>query len=189
MTTCRDIITLALSRGRIIRPGGVPKDGEATEGLSVLQGLYEHWLSVGTFGRLVDRVVTEDTTANPGERIRVDGTYTVTLADTIEDEGEIYPPFDLSAIEIVHSDPYSREISVYEFGRGQWVRLDGLALDDEAPLASRGRLGLADCLASYWIESFGAEMPRNVAMGAQGFMRSIVWKIGGDVERSSAEYF
>lgn len=190
MPTCRDIITLAARRAKIIRPGAQLKANEAEDGLSALQGLYELWVSNGLFGRLVDTIVEEDTTATPGQRIRVDGDYTIDLPWTTEDGGYTYPPYDLALIEIIYTDPETvRELQLYEAGRAAWVELQAVGLSDEAPLASRSRMGLADALAVYWAESFGEQVPSNVARGAAAFQMGLSLKYGGDVARTEAEYF
>lgn len=186
MTTCADVITMAATRARIIRPGATLKASEADDGLLALQGMFEEWAH-GMFGRLTDKLVTENTEAEVGQRIRVDGAYTITMPDVDADDDE-KPVKDLSVVEILYTDPsVSREVHVYEAGIAGWVQINALALTDEAPLATRGPTGLADALAMFWTDGFGGEVPPSVKRGALAFMRSLSWKF--DSEETVAVYY
>ena len=186
MTTCAEIISYSATRGRIIRPGATLKASEAADGMLALQGMYSYW-ATGMFGRLTNVLATANAEAEINTRIRVDGAFTITLPTTV-DSTETLPPPDLSMVEIIYTDPaVSREQHVYEAGVADWVRIDGLALTDVAPFATRGATGLADALAMYWNESFGDEPPANVKRGAQAFLRSIMWKF--DADEVVAEYY
>lgn len=186
MTTCADAILYAARRSKIIRPGATLKASEADDGMLALQTMYDTW-AAGMFGRLTEKVVTANTEAEVGQRIRVDGAFTVTLPD-LDANDDQKPVKDLSFVEIIYTDPsVLLERHVYEAGRGAWVQINGLALTDEAPLATRGATGLGDALAMFWAESFGFDVPTNVKRGAQAFMRSLSWKF--DTDEIVAEYF
>ena len=187
MTTCAEIITLAATRGRIIRPGATLKASEADDGMLALQGMYSYW-ATGMFGRLTNVLATANAEAEINTRIRVDGAYTITLPTTV-DSTETLPPPDLSMVEIIYTDPtVSHEQWVYEAPLGDWTQINGLVLTDAAPFASRGVAGLADALALHWNESFGDDvLPANVRRGAMSFLRSIMWKF--DADELVAEYY
>lgn len=187
MTTVRDIVTLAARRGKIVSVGGNPTAKEAEDGLTTLQGLYEHLFTSGAFGKLADVIATEAIQAEPWQRIRIDTGGSVVIPDTVDE----FPPYDLSSIEVIDTtvDPVTRAMYVYEAGVGDWVRLDGLTLNSDAPLASRSVFGLADLLAVFWNESFGEVPPMNVQRGAQSFSRSLMWKLGSDQPIVASEYY
>lgn len=188
MATVRDIVTLAARRGRIIGAGAQLKAKEADDGLTTLQGLYEHLFTAGAFGKLTDVLATSAVTAEMGQRIRVDAGGSVTIPDAFDN----FPPYDLSAIEVIDTtvSPSTRAMYVYEAGIGDWARLDGLTLNSEAPLASRSQFGLADALAVLWNESFGDNtVPLHVQRGAQAFMRSLLWKVGSNQPVAAVDYF
>lgn len=187
MTTVRDIVTLAARRGKIIGAGADLKAKEAEDGLTTIQGLYEHLFTSGMFGKLTDVLATEAVVAEPWQRIRIDTGGSVVIPDTVDE----FPPYDLAPIEVIDTtvDPVTRAMYVYEAGVGDWVRLDGLTLNSEAPLATRSRFGLADLLAVFWNESFGNDLPMNIQRGAQAFSRSLMWKLGSDQPIVASEYY
>lgn len=188
MATVRDIVTLAARRGKIIGAGAQLKSKEADDGLTTIQGLYEHLFTSGTFGKLTDVLATEAIEAEPWQRIRIDTGGSVVIPDVIDG----FPPYDLAPIEVIDTtaSPVTRAMYVYEAGIGDWSRLDGLTLNDTAPLSSRSQFGLADLLAVFWNESFGeTALPMNIQRGAQAFSRSLMWKIGSDQPIVASEYF
>lgn len=187
MFTVRDIVTLAARRGKIVGAGASPTAKEADDGLTTLQGLYEHLFTSGAFGKLTDVLATDAVQAEPWQRIRIDTGGSVVIPDTVDG----FPPYDLAPIEVIDTtaSPVTRAMYVYEAGVGDWVRLDGLTLNSDAPLATRSKFGLADLLAVFWLESFGGEMPMNIQRGAQAFSRSLMWKLGSDQPIVASEYY
>lgn len=187
MTTCTDIIRMAMQRLRQLRAGTQPTGQEAADGLVALQALYDGWTGDGLFGRLNDTIISAAYTANEQDRVINDGGYTITLPLTITPQlptGSYYPvwpdqdywswfascanrpPRDLAMIEVVANGATQR--SIYDRTKRAWVRLDGLTLTSEAPLSSRGSYGIASCLAEKWADDFGVPVgPSTVADATQ----------------------
>jgi len=185
MPTCRDIITRALRKARVYAAGEEPSAEDMADGLDELQNLYEQWGSGGMFGRLSDVHTNADYEASPGERVVLTEDATVTIPETIYDDGSDYPPYDLSFIEVIAPDSVTR----YLYSGGRWVEIGALGLDDEAPLANRGRGGLAACLALAYAEEFGAEVGPGVARQAAAFKTALSLKMGSDAARTAPDYF
>lgn len=189
MVSCLDIVTLAMRQARVIAMGETPSDDEGEAGLEALRGLYEQWFVGGMFGQLTDSIEASSFTAEPNQRIRHDGSITVTLPTEVDDDGDIYPPYDLSIIEVFDTSTGEMTRSIYDASAGGWITLGEIELTDDAPLASRGRDGLAACLAISFAEMFGSNIGPGVAMRARGFKMALSMKLGADRPRASAEYF
>lgn len=187
MATCRDIIALAMRMARILPAGREPKAAEAADGLILLQGMYDAWVSGAMFGSMTDTIAIANATAVPGQRIRIDGAFTVTLPTVIEDGGAQLPPYDLSLVQIIRTA--SIETHLYEAMRGAWVRLDALTLDTVAPLSTRGADGLAALLAKRFAEMFGTELGPAFVRRAMQFNGSIIANIASDTPRLATEYY
>jgi hypothetical protein len=182
MTTCRDIITLALRQARIVGIGRTPRAAEAQEGLDALQALYDCMFADGPLGPFVEIYATDDYTAKENERIIADNA-TITIPDTIEECGVLRTPKDLSAV-IVVTDTTQKN---YVFSLGRWHSCDGLTLDSVAPLAARDKTGLAAALALQVSEMFGASVGPQTTRRAYQFKGSIASKFATD--RGPVEYY
>lgn len=180
MTTCRDVVTRALRMARITRE--TPAAEEATDGLTVLQSLYDGWLAGGMFGRLADVYETGSYEAKEGERVYLDA-GTLTLPVDVDDERK---PRDLAAIEGFTAGG-SRVAYIWD--RTAWVQTNALTLDSEAPLSGRGVNGLAACLAVAYAEEFGAEIPGSTVMQSRNFKQALSYKFGTEREPSFATYY
>lgn len=182
MTTCRDIVTLALRQARIVGIGRAPRASEANEGMVALQSLYDSMFADGPLGPFADVYTTEDYTAQENERIIADGA-TITIPDTIEEDGITRAPTDLSAV-IVVTDTTQKN---YVFSLGRWEVCDSLTLDSAAPLAARDATGLAALLAIQYAEMFGAQLPPATAQRGMRFKGSLSFKFA--TKRDAADYF
>lgn len=182
MTTCRDIITLGLQLGRVVGVGRTPRASEASEGLTALQSLYDSMFADGPLGPFTDVYATETYTAQENERIIADG-VTITIPDTIIENGETRTPKDLTAV-IVITDTTQKN---YVFSLGRWQVCDSLTLDSTAPLANRDKAGLAALLAMQYAEMFGAELPPMTARRAMDFRGKLVAK--HSTKRSDPVYY
>mgnify|MGYP003574979424 CR=1 FL=1 len=180
MVTCRDIITRALQQARIVPLGRTPSAKESEAGLSALQGMYEGWVSGSMFGRLKDVYETSDYDANPGERVYADG-FTVTLPTEVEDGTET--PRDLAVISVYNGG------WVNWIWDGAWINLTALTLNNDAPLASRDREGLAAALAAYLAEGFGSEIGPQTARRAARYESSLSLKLGSTQDATAPDYF
>lgn len=181
MPTCRDIITTAMQMAKVIALGEEPSADEAQAGLNALNGMYERWLTTGMFGALTDVYATSDLTAGENQRITITS-GAVTLPTTIDDRRG---PRDLSVVEIYANSARA----VWLFDRNSWVSLGELELTDEAPLALRGRSGLAACLAMEWVELFGGEITLGIANTAGSFRVNIATKQGSMQNAAEQSYF
>lgn len=171
MTTCREIVTLALRQARIVGIGRTPRASEADEGLKALQSLYDSMFADGPLGPFTDVYATANYTAQENERIIADG-VTITIPDTIEDDGETRTPKDLTAV-IVITDTTQKN---YVFSLGRWQVCDALTLDSTAPLANRDVTGLAALLALQYSEMFGASLPPKTERRAYQFKGALSHK-------------
>lgn len=187
MATCREIITLALKKVRVYEPGGTPNADEMADGLDELQNLYEQWISGGMFGHLADVLTNAAYDAAPGERIVATDSAVVTLPATVSEDGADYPPYALSAIEVI--DTVAATVKRYIYENGAWVAIGALTLDNTAPLSGRGRSGLAACLAMSLAEMYGAEVGPGALRQANSFKTALALKLGSDTLRTAQDYF
>lgn len=182
MTTCRDIVYRALRQVRVIGLSDDPEAEELTNGMLILQSLYDQWLTGGMFGRLKDIYNDGDYEACEGQRIYLDS-GTVTLPETIDDDRK---PRDLVAIE-THDPTNGRRAWIWD--RIAWVRIDSLEPGDDAPLADRGMNGLAACVAQLYAEEFGETPTSNVARQAASFKQALSYKMGSTQNAVAGTYY
>jgi hypothetical protein len=176
MATCRDIITRALRKiGEVSEGQPAANAYAATNALATLQAWYEDGFNGGMFGRFSEVIATEDYEAGEFERIRKDAAITVTIPDAITDDetGEERPPVDLCPIAVVE-DGADPQYSLYDAIAGAWVRLDGLTLDSDAPLSTRGADGLACVLAALIADEFGGKVGQITVSRATHFRMALV---------------
>jgi len=141
------------------------------------------------FGRLEDEYLEEDQDAEEGKRYLLASGVSVTAPDTIDDEGVTRPPYDLSCYETLNVSG-TRYVKLYD--RTAWVDLVGLTLADEAPLADRGVMGLAACLATSgaFLAMFGdADLSQHVMLLARQFQGTLSMKAGSTRPTPGADYF
>lgn len=184
--TVRDIITRAFQMARIVPLGVEPKGKETQYGLEALQSLYDEWVGGGMFGRLKDYQAETDYEAEEGQRIRHESAVTVTLPTSFDDVDGLRQPYDLSVIEAYNSTTGTRAVWLWD--RNDWVNLLALALEDEAPLAHRGSLGLSACLAST-LTPFGGEIDARQERMANAFKSSLSLKAGSSRAARETEFY
>lgn len=165
MATCRDIVTTALQRARVVGLGRTPRPSEAVDGLFSLQGYYDGLFSNGPFSALEQVYKTVSYTAGMNERIIADGA-TITIPDTIDGS----PPEDLSVVVVI-TDATQKN---YVFSQGRWEICDNLTLDSDAPLSARDREGLACTLAVELAETYGTQVGPRTFEKASRFNSSIM---------------
>ncbi len=189
MPTTLDVIMLAMKQARVLAPGETPSDDEGHDGLALLQGLYDGWWTGGMFGQLYDTILEASDTAAPFDRVQHASTVTVTLPTTVEqDEGSL-PPFDLSPIELFNTTTSTLSRYLFDATRGGWVNINNLAIDDEAPLASRGLDGLAACLAMSFAEMFGEQLGPMTARRAGLFKQALSMKSAAERTQTPVVWF
>ena len=192
MASCLDIITSALKLARVISSGATPTAAETSDGLDCLQSLYDEWVASAMFGKLEDVYLLADDTAKEKHRYILASGVTLTEPATILDEctGDTRAPYDLAVYEKIDSSG-TRTVRLYD--RTGWVDLLGLATTDTAPLASRGKMGLAACLATSgaFAAMFNdtATMNPDVRTAANRFRASLAYKLGSTQRRTPVEYF
>lgn len=174
MATCLDVITRAMTKGRIRGLGDDPSAEESTVGLETLQSFYDELISLGAFGRLTEVIVDSAYTAGENERIyNTSGSpVVITLPETVDDteNGDTRPPRDRSLV-VIAGDP--TEAHLYSAPLGAWQQLTGLTLQSEAPLSERSFDGLASLLAVMLLEEYGKPVTQVLANRAQAF-RSLI---------------
>jgi hypothetical protein len=213
MIVIRDIVKGAMKKLSVLPMGRDPTAAQGEDALLQLQDLYRELVGLGVFGRLNDVLVQTDTyDANENERVVCDNPtgVTVALPEIITSNGSnALPPYDPCACDygrgscetlprpprdgtaIVVVDVFSdcEEYYVYDANRAFWVRLDGLTLDDKAPLANRYANGLMAKLALRLASSFGRQ-PTPLLIGE---VNSFHYEISHKADRSRrpvvAEYF
>lgn len=149
MATCRQVITPALRKiGVVGESNPAPSAYHAQVGLELLQSLYRESVASGLFGRLTDVTVSEAYEAKENERIHnsSDDDIEITLPATIVDAGtgETRVPINRAVIQVSGDTPVTY---IYSHLIRDWIAVDGLTLDSEAPLAEQGVNGLACWLA------------------------------------------
>lgn len=182
MTTCRDIVTLALRQARIVGIGRTPRAAEADEGLSALQSLYDSMFADGPLGPFTDVYATANYTAKENERIIADNA-TIIIPDTITLDGVVRTPKDLTAVVVITNTTKLQ----YVFSLGRWEIAHALTLDADAPLALRDKTGLAALLAVQYAEMYGAELPPATAQRGMRFKGNLSAKFA--TARDPVEYF
>lgn len=183
--TCRDIITRALRKGKVYAAGEDPSADDMSDGMEELQSLYEQWGSGGIFGKLTDVLTTGDYEAEPFQRIQISGgTVTLPTEQAFDDE---VPPYALSYVEVIDTDEST--VTRYLYENGAWIEIGALELSDDAPLADRGRGGLAACLAVQYCNEFGGDVPPDVRGQAAAFKRALALKPGSDSRTPEHSYY
>lgn len=182
METCRDIITAAARKLGILRAGGTLQSADAADGLRSLTSLYNGWVNGGAFGRVYSVPISAsgDYTAGPNTHINVltDEQVSVELPATMDrinwcswrpwrdygwglnipySDGVNVPP-DKTVVRITDQFGPSRAIYIYDGYVQLWMRIDNLALTDEAPLSQRDADGLAAIVAMRMSDEFGLEL-------------------------------
>ena len=201
MATCLDIITSALKLARALRSGGTPTAAETADGMACLQSFYDGLRTGGMFGELQDEYVTADQDAQEGRRYLLASGVTLTEPSLITDTTDDYSGCDY---QMTVDDRQPRDLAFYEsltstgaqsarlYDRTGWVDLLDLDDSDEAPLSSRGQMGLAACLATSgaFCAMFGdtASMNPGVRRLARDFTASLMQKLGSTQDRSTGTY-
>lgn len=193
MPSCRDIITRALRKlGHIGRTEN-PSEADESMGLAALQSMFDGWASGGAFGPVRDLYKDAAYTARAGDRVR--STAAVTLPDYTQVDGATYTddygfgvcrddrPRNRALIVVVNPTTGVSQTNLWDAWRGQWVEIEGLTPNDEAPLADLGADGLACCLARVLTDDTGQKLGDETRRGAVAFENRI--KNGADSRRDA----
>lgn len=207
--TVRDVITLALKKLGVLRAGGVASAADAEDARESLLSQYQEWINQGTFGRIesinLANVVANPVTAGLNQHINITtaDSVTVDLPTTVSYDywwtwrpcrdygwGKNVPvgadtsnnvPRDRSVIRITDEFNTDRATYVYDGTIQRWMRVDELALNDEAPLSQRGYDGLASVLAMRLVDLFGDALASPATMAAANrFKTALVTRHGAD---------
>lgn len=195
MATCRHVINGALRKLGRLGGGREPRTADSTDALAALQGLYLSWIASGAFGRLHDIVATADITAAENVRIIRDETVvTVTLPELVPAYCDIpygtwpywpnvvqngtdfasRPPRDGSVIQI--KDTVGGQVAsyLYDGTLREWVQIEMLQMDNEAPRSVTDPEGLSATLAMELADTFGAEIGPTILRQAGRYTTAMV---------------
>jgi hypothetical protein len=184
--TVRDVVNKAFRKLGVTRSGGVASGNDAADGLASLVALYNGWVTQGAFGRVRNVPITTEASvvAGPNQHINVltEDAVTVELPSTMQyiprwdydplgdygfgapfgypwtESAFVNVPPDKTVVRITDQFGPSRAVYIYDGYVQLWMRIDELALGDEAPLSQRDADGLAAILAVRLSDEFGAEL-------------------------------
>ena len=193
MATCNDVIKTALKLGRVIASGVTPTTDEYADGLIALQSMFDGWRTGGMFGELEDvyLIAGESDVAEEGKRYFTETGATLTTPTSVylDSLGDTRQPRDLALYESL-TEAGTQAAKVYD--RTAWVDVIGLTGAGACPLASRGMMGLAACLAvseAFLAEFNDAQVSPRVERLAKNFLRNIMAKHGSTQDRGTVDYY
>lgn len=189
MANCTAVIKLAMRKLQLIASAAAPTSTEGADYLILLEDMYRSWIEIGVFGFLTDVIATANYEAKENERIRADGfsvTRPLTLVDTTT--GLSRAPKDMALVVIVTAGQEPAR-HIYDANRGEWVALNGLTLNGEAPLSQRGLDGLACCLAVHIADENGSAVPDATALGQRSFRNRLASRKSAERADVQVEYF
>lgn len=188
MATCRSVVNGALRKLGRLGAGREPRTADQTDAFAALQGMYLAWIIGGAFGRLTDVIAEADITARENQRIIRDETVvTVTLPEYVPaysfplPYGALWPavaqnnvdyanrpPRDGAVIQIKDTVGGQVDTWVYDGTLREWISIELLQLDNEAPRSRNDPEGLAANLAVELGDTFGADIgPTTLAQAAR----------------------
>lgn len=180
MATCRNIVNRALRKLGRLGAGREPRTADQTDALAALQGLYTSWIAAGAFGRLSDVTPLTNYTAGENERIvRTEATIIITLPEVVRAyrdpqpynrerdtyatnyeavDGNNRPPRSGAVVQIKDRAGGNVETWVYDGTSREWIAIESLQLDNEAPRSTDDPEGLSAMLATELADTFGADL-------------------------------
>lgn len=183
-TTVRDVCTKALRKLGVLRAGGEMRTADAEDARASLQSFYMECISRGTFGRVqsiafgragaftagdnqhINVVTEEEVTIDLPSTLPADcwwnwkpwRDYGWGLSVPMGGDPSVRVPSDRSVVMITDQYGAGRATYIYDDTIQRWMRIDTLALEDEAPLSARGADGLSAVLAVRLSEEFGGSL-------------------------------
>ena len=191
MATCRYIVNSALRKLGRLGAGREPRVADAADTLAALQGLYGYWVVAGAFGRLTDVVPLTNYTARENERVMRDpALVTVTMPEMVPTyaaprpygqerawnavfPGSARPPRDGAVVQIKDTNGGQFETWVYDGTQREWIGIEALQLDSQAPRYGDDPEGLSAALALEVADMFGAEVGQGTARQAARYMTAL----------------
>lgn len=116
-------------------------------------------------------------------------TITINTENAVPLGGHVTTPRDLSVVVITDAAGGQTVEWIYDGWIKQWVRLDLLEEDDDAPLSLRDSNGLASCLAVNLSDQWGADVAPATALSAAHFRSALVTRFGSVRPQSAGVYF
>jgi hypothetical protein len=180
--TCGDIIRSSLRKLGVLRSGAEPKAAEAADALMSLQSFYMECVTQGTFGRVYNVQLSQAGTVTTGgnqhinvltqDAVSIDLPASVPAChwDTwmpcrdygwglnvpLGADNNVAVPRDKAVVMVTDQFGDTRATYLYDGTIQRWLRIDSLALTDEAPLSARSPDGLAAVLAGRIADDYGA---------------------------------
>lgn len=210
MAACRDIITTSLRKIGVLRAGGEASAADAADALSSLKSFYMERITAGTFGRVwnipisvggevtprgndhINILTADAVTVDPPSLVPYDywrtwmpcRDYGWGLNVPLGGDDGFNVPRDKAPLIITNEFTEERVTYLYDGTIQRWMRIDNLALTDEAPLSARGADGLASVLAMRLTELFGSELAGPMTMqSANRYLTALATNYGnGDNE-------
>lgn len=213
MATCSSLINRALRKLGRLGAGRDARTNDAQDALDVLRGMYTSWITSGTLGRLSDVIVNGDATANEGMRVirPVGVAADVTLPETIPANYPFYPPpygsmwpypalyegvdpnvrapSDGSVVSVIDQATGTAQTWIYDGNLKFWAQIDGLTLNDQAPLSSMDPDGFAAALAVEASDQFAADVSPVTMRAANRFIWTLANKTSMPRQISQGAYF
>ena len=156
MSSCKTIVTLALSKLGITGGSKPPRQADLDLGLTTLQSLFRNMISSGTLGRARPVTVADaDYTARENDRIqRRPGIGDIKLPDTVQDDrhgvfecSDFYdyplgshprPPREGAFVIINDTATGGTEEWIYEGYTNRWITLHDLSLQEYEEVRDSG---------------------------------------------------
>lgn len=191
MASCLSIVNMALRKIGTLASGREARSVDRDDAFVILVSLYRTWINNGAFGRLSDVTPTGDYIAGENQRIfrNASATLTITLPETVDDDGNQYTPLDTSVVVIV--DAFSGTVTefIYDGQIKAWVSLYDLVITSEAPLSRRDEQGLAACLAVALADEFSGNVGPFTMQQAAAFKTALTHRYSMPAVQVQGEYY
>lgn len=190
-STCQTIINRALSKLGIREAGSNPDAADSALGLQGLKSVYRGLITSGALGEMYS-VIPVDPTYTAGENERIfrnsEDIETIELPETIAmpvlvsdygmlsyttDESSVRPPRDGAVITITDASTDVTVDYIYDGQTFKWRDVEGLSLNDIAPLSRRDENGLASMVAIEIADEFGQQVSDRTQKAAMLYVNGL----------------
>jgi hypothetical protein len=153
LTTNADIVRRAMRQMGVLAAGQEPEGADASDAMERLSGLITGLPGLTLNARWRERATSAAYTARESDRITVTAPGAVTLPVTVSDPAcGSRPPRDLARVQIIGGA--NAGLWIYIAGKGAWVKVDALSLNDDFPFGKEDEEGIAAQLAVDFASEF-----------------------------------